>query len=101
MVDGATKGNDFQVIGSKFRAVLFPPRAGQSIKPFTGQQCREEAVFCYRWLLGPFIAECILMERPVQWPGSRPHKVATEVIVPAETRVMGKPGSGVPVAAWC
>lgn len=38
-------GNDFQVIGSKFRAVLFPPGAAQSIKPFTGQQCREEAVF--------------------------------------------------------
>lgn len=38
-------GNDLQVIGSKFSAVLFPPGAAQSIKLFTGQWCREEAMF--------------------------------------------------------
>lgn len=38
-------GNVFQVIGSKFRAVLFPPESQQSIKPFIHQQKREWKVF--------------------------------------------------------
>lgn len=72
-------GNDFQVIGSKLRAVLFPPKAGQSIKPFTRQQQGSgKKVFCSRQLLQPFLAESVGMERPLQWPGSLQNKVATK-----------------------
>ena len=37
--------NVFQVIGGKFRAVLFPPESEQSIKPFIHQQKWEWKVF--------------------------------------------------------
>lgn len=51
MVDDAKKkkknfmGNVFQVIGSKLRAVLFPPKSEQSIKAFIHQQEWEWKVF--------------------------------------------------------
>lgn len=38
-------GNVFQVIGSKLRAVLFPPKSEQSIKAFIHQQEWEWKVF--------------------------------------------------------
>ena len=50
MVDDAKKkknfmSNVFQVIGRKFRAVLFLPESEQSIKPFIHQQKWEWKVF--------------------------------------------------------
>lgn len=35
-------GNDFQVIGSKFRAILFSPEARQSLKLFTPGEHRDQ-----------------------------------------------------------
>lgn len=60
--DKSFMGNDFKIIGSKFRAVLIPHKAGQSMKSFTRQQVSEEGVW-NRQPLQLFVTQCVLSER--------------------------------------